>query len=88
MDSNIAEMMNDMNMGMSGFKTMNSNIFDMNDMMGGSIKNPLSEMLNKKRNPKIHKIYELCVTLDELHKGTHKKIIVETNIKFNKCDGN
>ena len=86
-DSGISEMMGGMSKGMSGFQSFQSNIFDMSDIMGGSMNNPLSDMLNNKHRGKIDKIVKVNVTLDEFYKGVTKLVKVSKKNMCKSCNG-
>ena len=86
-DNNISEMMGGVSKGMSGFQSFQSGIFDMSDIMGGSMNNPLSDMLNNKYRGKIDKIIKVNITLDEFYKGTTKLIKVSKKNKCKDCNG-
>jgi len=81
-DSGIAEMMGGMGRGMSGFQNFQTGMFDMSDIMGGSMNNPVSDMLNNKYRGNTNKVIKVNITLDELYTGVTKLIKV---IKRNKC---
>ena len=88
-DSGIAEMMGGMGRGMGGFQNFQTNMFDMSDIMGGAMNNPLSDMLNNKYrdNNNNNKIIKVNITLDELYTGTTKLIKVNKRNKCKKCNG-
>ena len=78
--------------GMPGMQGMAGGIFDLSDLMGGSmgasIGNPLSGMMGNMNTQKHNRIEKIEVTLDDLYIGAKKTIIVENNIKCIECLGN
>lgn len=86
-DNDITNIVNNMSKGISGFQNFQSGIFDMSDIMGGSMNNPLSDMLNNKYNKNINKIVNVDVTLDEFYKGVTKLIKVSKKNKCKECNG-